>query len=673
MRKFTILLAGLLIIFQVANAQTDRQKVAFEIFTGVNCPYCPAAANGAYDMLGAGKEVAIAAYHTSSFSIPQFYTTETIARASFYGVTSYPTTKVDGILTQSGGGGAGSTNYGAYLGLYNQRIGVQSDFSIDASWENISGNDYELSVTVEKVGTSTPSNLKLVVCLTESHIAWNWQGMSQLSFVTRDMLPTNNGTAIDFASGNVQEYTLPFTMDAGWERNNCELVIFVQSFGNKEIHQSTFETMLVPDFTLDAELYDVMNIPENLCEGVLEPEVTIRNMGADAITSLNINFEVNGDVVYTYPWTGSIEFFNTEMIEIPEFTFDAEDDNTIVVTITDPNGGTDENPDNDSQEFETTLPETVTDMLVLIFKTDDNPGETTWEVFNANGDVIGAGGPYSTPQQFLKDTVFLTSPGCHQFVMYDAAGNGLATYYTLRAVVNGSLTSIYSGGAFGYKEASHFIVEADGIAASFSADLEEGCEELTAQFTDASFGDVTSWDWTFEGGDPATSNEENPYVYYANSGDFDVTLTVSDGTNSNTLTLENFINVYDLPDVQFSALDDMCVYWPEIELAQGTPAGGVYEGPGVTDGWFYPEDAGVGTHTLTYTFEDANGCENYAEQTVYVDDCVGISEPGEENGIEVYPNPLTSNSSIRFNLEKNENVVISLFNNLGYRSEANYK
>ena len=58
-----------------------------------------------------------------------------------------------------------------------------------------------------------------------------------------------------------------------------------------------------------------------------------------------------------------------------------------------------------------------------------------------------------------------------------------------------------------------------------------------------SSGNVTSWNWIFEGGTPATSTEQNPVVTYNNVGSYSVTLTVSDGNTSATSTREAFVNV----------------------------------------------------------------------------------------------------------------------------------
>ena len=115
--KKTILFFVLFILMTASvSAQTKdnvaRECVLFELFTGVRCPYCPAAANGVAQLLQEGKAIAPVAYHTSSFSNPPYYTSETNARANFYGVSSYPTLKADGVLTREGGGGASETNYG---------------------------------------------------------------------------------------------------------------------------------------------------------------------------------------------------------------------------------------------------------------------------------------------------------------------------------------------------------------------------------------------------------------------------------------------------------------------------------------------------------------------------------------------------------------------------------
>jgi hypothetical protein len=460
MNRFTILLATLLLSVQFLFGQVAREKVVIEVFTGVNCPFCPAAANGIQGLKDAGYDIAAIAYHTSAFSIPQFYTPETNARAGYYSFSGYPTAFFDGVLNYVGGGSAGQTTFPQYLNLYNQRIGVQSQFNIAMSYENVGGNNYEATVTIEKVVTTTYNNIVLQLVLTESNIPYTWHGMSMLNSVTRDMIPTQNGTPLDFSGGNVIELTLPFTMEPSWEKENCELIAFVQNNSGKEIMQAKLVTMNTPEYNLDAELFEVLNVQDEICSGLLEPEVVIRNKGAEVLTSLNINFEINGDLVYTYPWEGSLGFTDKEHVVIPEFSFLLQEFNQIDVFISDPNNGTDENPDNDHLGFEAEYPEVVENYLLLIMSTDGNPQETSYEVFDADGNIIGSGGPYTIPNHFFRDTIYYTGvPGCHRFVLHDAGGNGLSTYYTLRSVVNGTLKTIGNGAAFGYKEITEFSVD----------------------------------------------------------------------------------------------------------------------------------------------------------------------------------------------------------------------
>lgn len=62
-------------------------------------------------------------------------------------------------------------------------------------------------------------------------------------------------------------------------------------------------------------------------------------------------------------------------------------------------------------------------------------------------------------------------------------------------------------------------------------------------FTDQSTGNITAWDWTFNGGDPETSQEQNPVVQYNVAGEYDVTLSVTDGTASNASTRKGYVIV----------------------------------------------------------------------------------------------------------------------------------
>ena len=62
------------------------------------------------------------------------------------------------------------------------------------------------------------------------------------------------------------------------------------------------------------------------------------------------------------------------------------------------------------------------------------------------------------------------------------------------------------------------------------------------QFLDRSEGEITSWQWSFPGGDPGSSTEENPKVTYANTGVYDVTLTIRDANTLDIVTKTDYIH-----------------------------------------------------------------------------------------------------------------------------------
>lgn len=86
------------------------------------------------------------------------------------------------------------------------------------------------------------------------------------------------------------------------------------------------------------------------------------------------------------------------------------------------------------------------------------------------------------------------------------------------------------------------------LGAEFEADPTTTCVGSTVDFTDMSSG-ATTWSWTFEGGTPSTSTDQNPTVTYSTTGTFDVSLTVTDGQGgSESENKYDYITILDTPD-----------------------------------------------------------------------------------------------------------------------------
>ena len=87
------------------------------------------------------------------------------------------------------------------------------------------------------------------------------------------------------------------------------------------------------------------------------------------------------------------------------------------------------------------------------------------------------------------------------------------------------------------------------ITASFSVDLTEGCPPLFVTFTNTSSSNATNFKWDF--GNNKTSVEENPSTTYTETGNYTVTLIVDNGSEFDTLQINNLINVFEKPGSNF--------------------------------------------------------------------------------------------------------------------------
>ena len=119
--------------------------------------------------------------------------------------------------------------------------------------------------------------------------------------------------------------------------------------------------------------------------------------------------------------------------------------------------------------------------------------------------------------------------------------------YTVAGVYDVELTATNNYGS--NSELKEDYITVLDIVPDFNADQTSGTVGTIINFTDASIGNITTWDWTFEGGTPANSPDQNPTVTYNSTGSFDVTLSISNGFATEEITMTDYINIYDVVDV----------------------------------------------------------------------------------------------------------------------------
>ncbi len=201
-----------------------------------------------------------------------------------------------------------------------------------------------------------------------------------------------------------------------------------------------------------------------------------------------------------------------------------------------------------------------------------------------------------------------------------------------------------------------YLVPLRAPVANFNANSSTICLGDTVTFADLSDFNPTSWNWSFIGGSPSSSTDQNPKVVYNSTGSYAVALTASNGGGNNTETKSAYINVIESTG----------------SLGTITGANSVCDGDvGVTYSvdivnnitnynWTVPTDAiitsGQGTATITVTYSSTSGnitatpsnscgTGGSASLEVNVAACgntaTNIEDASMEN-IRIYPNPTNS-------------------------------
>ena len=90
------------------------------------------------------------------------------------------------------------------------------------------------------------------------------------------------------------------------------------------------------------------------------------------------------------------------------------------------------------------------------------------------------------------------------------------------------------------------------------------------------------------------------------------------GANGCSDTASQILKVNPLPAVTLAAFNPICEASSAFSLNTGLPIGGSYSVNGSAGGMFDAKVVGNGSHTVTYSFTDANSCTNTASQNIAV-------------------------------------------------------
>ncbi|MBN8702070.1 MAG: T9SS type A sorting domain-containing protein [Bacteroidetes bacterium] len=157
----------------------------------------------------------------------------------------------------------------------------------------------------------------------------------------------------------------------------------------------------------------------------------------------------------------------------------------------------------------------------------------------------------------------------------------------------------------------------------------------------ASVTSGNTYNWVITGGVIVSGQTTSTItVNWTNVGTNTLTLTECN-TNGCGAPYSILVTVAATPTVSINllAIDTVCLNNSSIALSGGLPLGGIYSGAGITGSQFNPSTAGIGTHTVTYSFTNSSGCSNTAMGTILVSACLGVDAVDENRVVLIYPNP----------------------------------
>ncbi|MBL0913710.1 MAG: T9SS type A sorting domain-containing protein [Bacteroidia bacterium] len=265
----------------------------------------------------------------------------------------------------------------------------------------------------------------------------------------------------------------------------------------------------------------------------------------------------------------------------------------------------------------------------------------TWDIAGTTANGINCqnvnirlstDGGYTYPIMVLANT---PNDGTQQITVPSVGGSSVNTCRIMVESVGNIFFDISN---------ANFTISPNGAAPVAAIGTSAGsgvCKGTAINFNDQSSGSPTSWQWTFTGGTPSSSTQQNPSgIVWNTSGTYNVSLTVTNGAGSNTVSSQ--VVIYNTP----TATTSSTISGGSNGTATATPSGGM--APYTVTWSTSPVQtgntaSGLAPGTYTATITDARGCQGTVQVTVASNISLDESNAPELN---VFPNPFNEGFNV---------------------------
>ncbi len=193
----------------------------------------------------------------------------------------------------------------------------------------------------------------------------------------------------------------------------------------------------VPSFNLDARILEVVEPSDKIINAKFnpacsQPKIIVQNSGKNTITSLLIHYWINNSTVkQIYTWTGNLGFLDTATITLPTYWLwyngITESNNKFYAEIKSVNNTNDEYAFNNKYESAFNKPDVVTGKFTIDVKTNNNPTENNYQLYNSDGKLIDSK-TFDKANTLFSNTYNLS--GYYKLVVNDLGENGISWWAT---------------------------------------------------------------------------------------------------------------------------------------------------------------------------------------------------------------------------------------------------
>lgn len=480
MKKVLLLFTAIILTISV-QAQSQRM-VLLEHFTQASCGPCATNNPAVQNTLNTTSHSVISINHQVSWPgydpMNEHNPDDVDDRRTYYGVSGVPNSVLDG-------NGPGSSTTIFNNNTLGSRAAVTSSFDIVVS-HSLGSDGSSIDVSAEATASAqvSTSNVVMHTVIVEKVILFNEapgsNGEVEFHNVMKKMLPNSTGMAAPAAMnvGDKITYNGSWAYDNVYDLTQLAVVVFVQNNSTKEVLQAGYSEFITTPGTEEV-FVNSSSVSDLPCGTSIDiaPKVSFGNLGTNTVTSLDIEYSVNGGAVNTFNWSGTLNSFESTEVTLPATSnYVPSASNTVDITLINPNGTTDAITGNNTviSDFAYGAENQAANALTLTLTTDNYGSETSWNVKDDQGVIVQQGSGYPDGNSTTYTIpINLQEGSCYTFNIYDGYGDGMCCAYGnggySLADANGNVVA--SGSEFASSEGSAF--KTFNTVSTDNLDLEE--------------------------------------------------------------------------------------------------------------------------------------------------------------------------------------------------------